>query len=1136
MTGQDDTKGSAAMPASMPDVTGPDIATSASPSSAELRRRRRLNRSGLGTRLFLLLLALVLVVTAVGLSGKPVSLPVWAVVEIESRINRSLATALPDQSIAMGGVDVMLDSDWVPRLRLEDVRLLKKGGQSLVTLPDLRLTLDAGALIRGKVRPTSLRLIGARLAVVRDRDGHFDLSLGAGRMPAITRFSQVFDLADLVFATPFAASLSTVEAEALTITLQDQRAGKTWEVGDGRFALTNRPDQLAAELGLSLVAGGAAPAQAVLTVVSDKGRDTARLSATINGVAAQDLASQVAALGWLGVLDAPISGRVSTTLGAGGVTAMEARLDIGAGALQPQPEARPVAFDRASIALTYDPAQGRIKLTDMSVESPSLRVTASGHSYLVRADGSRITGALVGELPDAYLTQIRFSQVMIDPEGLFQEPVRFSSGALDVRMRLAPFSLDIGQLSLAEDSRRLTASGKIGADAKGWTAAIDLALNQIQSDRLLALWPVTLRPNTRGWLARNVQQGKIFDVEAALRIEPGHEPRLHLGYSFANADVTFLATLPPVQAGYGYSSIDGQSYTMVLTRGTVVPPQGGAIDMAGSVFKVPDITRKPAMAEITLRTSSSLTAALSLLDQPPFRFLQKADRPVDLGQGEARLVTELSLPLQKKVAVKDVTYLASGTVSNFQSDVLVPGRVIRAPSLTVSADTKGMAISGQGQIGKVPFDVTFSQAFGAEAKGRSRIEGSVTLSQTTAEEFGLGLPSGMVSGEGQGQVVIELARDAPGKLSLVSDLNRIGLSIPEVGWSKPAASRGSLRAEVTLGAVPRVDRLEVQAAGLEAQGSVTMRESGGLDLARFERVTLDGWLDGAVEIKGRGAGKDVALAVTGGSVDMRRMPDASARKSSGRGGVPISLRLDRLRVTDSINFDGFAGEFSQNGGLNGDFTASLNGQAAVRGTVVPSPHGSAVRLSAKDAGATLAAAGVFSSARGGSLELQLTPRDDNGTYDGIAKLANIRVKNASVLAELLNAVSVVGLLEQLNGAGIVFNQAEAEFLLTPAAVQVYRGSAIGASLGVSMAGVYQSGSGALAMQGVVSPIYLLNGIGAMFTRRGEGVFGFNYALRGTADDPQVEVNPLSILTPGMFREIFRAPPPVLAPETQGSGG
>ncbi|MEI2686928.1 MAG: hypothetical protein V9G14_12390 [Cypionkella sp.] len=127
-----------------------------------------------------------------------------------------------------------------------------------------------------------------------------------------------------------------------------------------------------------------------------------------------------------------------------------------------------------------------------------------------------------------------------------------------------------------------------------------------------------------------------------------------------------------------------------------------------------------------------------------------------------------------------------------------------------------------------------------------------------------------------------------------------------------------------------------------------------------------------------------------------------------------------------------------------------------------------------------------------------------------------------------------GFLEQLNGEGLVFNNAEADFLLTPKALQIKRGSAIGASLGVSMAGVYQSASDQLTMQGVVSPIYLLNGIGAILTRRGEGLFGFNYELRGKASDPQVSVNPLSILTPGMFREIFRAPAPVL--KGQGTGG
>jgi hypothetical protein len=68
----------------------------------------------------------------------------------------------------------------------------------------------------------------------------------------------------------------------------------------------------------------------------------------------------------------------------------------------------------------------------------------------------------------------------------------------------------------------------------------------------------------------------------------------------------------------------------------------------------------------------------------------------------------------------------------------------------------------------------------------------------------------------------------------------------------------------------------------------------------------------------------------------------------------------------------------------------------------------------------------------------------------------------------------------------------------------------------------------LQLQGVISPIYLLNGLGAVVSKRGEGLFGFNYALGGTADAPQVSVNPLSILTPGLFREIFRRPPPVLS--------
>jgi hypothetical protein len=86
-----------------------------------------------------------------------------------------------------------------------------------------------------------------------------------------------------------------------------------------------------------------------------------------------------------------------------------------------------------------------------------------------------------------------------------------------------------------------------------------------------------------------------------------------------------------------------------------------------------------------------------------------------------------------------------------------------------------------------------------------------------------------------------------------------------------------------------------------------------------------------------------------------------------------------------------------------------------------------------------------------------------------------------------------------------------------------------------MDGVFATDTGRMALQGVISPVYLLNGIGSFLTRKGEGLLGFNYTLGGTAKNPEVSVNPLSALAPGFLRDIFRAPPPDLPPVDGVSG-
>ena len=140
-------------------------------------------------------------------------------------------------------------------------------------------------------------------------------------------------------------------------------------------------------------------------------------------------------------------------------------------------------------------------------------------------------------------------------------------------------------------------------------------------------------------------------------------------------------------------------------------------------------------------------------------------------------------------------------------------------------------------------------------------------------------------------------------------------------------------------------------------------------------------------------------------------------------------------------------------------------------------------------------------------------------------VTDVRLRNAPAIGALLDAISIVGIIDQLQGPGIYFEDVQARFRLEPDRVILSSSSATGPSMGISMDGYYDLAQKRIDMQGVLSPIYLLNGIGSVFTRRGEGLVGFNFNLSGPASDPQVAVNPLSVFTPGMFREIFRRPPP-----------
>lgn len=1081
-----------------------DPTSNAAPTARTRRHRRRWPYWCLAGALAVLTLGVLYLSTA----GASFRAPTWLAERVERAVNRQMVGA----QLSLSGIDVIVDTRLRPRVQMRNVGVFTPDGTELAMVDQVSARLSPQQLFRGAASMRALSISGAIVTVRRNAEGEFNLFVGGQATGAEGDLASVLDAIDKAFAAEPLSTLGEITADHVTISLEDARSGRLWQVTDGRVALSHNDERVSLRVEADVFNGTEDLASTVIAFDALKGTSRASLSAQFQNALAADIAAQSPVLSFLSVLDAPMSGSLRTTIGAdGSIEDLAGTLTIESGALKPTPDTPPIPFEFGQAYMDYDPETQTIALTQLDFESETATLTAEGTALLQDFRG-RWPSTLVG--------QFRVSDVDLQPKGLFAEPMVFDRGAFEFRMRLDPFSVDIGQVSLGPSEQRLLASGRVKAVDTGWSAALDLTLNQISPDRVLSLWPVAVARGARRWISENVISGAVSDLTVALRLAPDRPAKASLSFLFKDAVVQALGFLPPVRGAAGYASFDGKSFTTVIEKGAVEAPQGGAVSVAGSYFKVIDVTAPIEQAEVKLRTSSSVTAALSLLNQEPLAVLDDAGIPVDVADGQAVVRGTLSFPLKQDLSIREVLYRAEGELFNLRSERLVEGRSFASDELSVIADGSEVVISGPATLDGVTVRGSWRQETGPNAVPGSQVVGSLELSQRFLDAFNIALPPGTLRGSGVASMIVDLAPGTAPRFSLASDLNRVALSVPSLDWSKPRNRTGSLEVVGQLGAVPRIDRLALSAPGLSLSGTVDLTATGSLASAEFDRVRVGAWLDAPVTLTGRGA-RPPAVLVNGGTADLR---NTSLNGGGGEGG-PLTMRLERVTVSESIVLRQFRGDFAPGRSLEGQFSASLNGIAPIEGSIIPTSVGPAIRVRSDRAGETLAAAGVLRSARGGELALTLTPTGRTGVYNGQLGVKNTRIFKTPALTDLLNAISVIGLVDQLNAGGILLTDVEAEFQLSPDLLTLYFASGIGPSIGVSLDGLYGLNSNRLDMQGVVSPVYFLNGIGQIFSRGRDGLFGFNFRLTGNADDPRVSVNPLSILTPGAFREIFRRPPP-----------
>ena len=142
--------------------------------------------------------------------------------------------------------------------------------------------------------------------------------------------------------------------------------------------------------------------------------------------------------------------------------------------------------------------------------------------------------------------------------------------------------------------------------------------------------------------------------------------------------------------------------------------------------------------------------------------------------------------------------------------------------------------------------------------------------------------------------------------------------------------------------------------------------------------------------------------------------------------------------------------------------------------------------------------------------------------------------NQSFLDRIFSAGSLTGVGDLLGGSGITVDKLDVPFSSKNEVISIKDSIFSGPAVGGTIDGYVDRPNNQVALKGAIAPAYGINSIvsnipllgDVLASKKGEGIIGVaTYSATGNADEPNISVNPLSALAPGILRRIFQGPMP-----------
>lgn len=969
------------------------------------------------------------------------------------------------------------------QLHVTQAAILDSSGTVLASVDELDMTVSRGRLLIGQIAPVAVILNKPQLRIVRGMDGAIDVALqkpqvfGPPRPDALERQTAA---ADIIFSalrgekdggvlSPL-SRLRRVEARGAMIVVEDQLLHSTWVLPAADVSLSHTRHQLEGSLSFILTDEDGAESEILAKLHWPEDTKMLDINLSVQNFPVHFITEKIPELRRFDVQEMTVTLSAAAQMSpALALNAASLKLASTGGELSVEEysSARPLPIKDIEAEIHYDAQKNAIELVSSSVRLGAL--TAHAKANLALKDGDISGPVTLGIDPAAH-------------------------------------------------------------------AAID------------PIWPDTLRyDSSYEWIVKKISDGKFSDLKAEMNFSAQKAQDtwdvsvkdLVADFAFEEMSVNYRPPMTPVvkAKGKGRFNLDQEKLTVDIESAEI---DGLAVEEAQLEF-INIVTPGAGKADLFVKIAGPFSSALRYVMKEPINLKPKFT-PEQV-KGQIAAAVNVGFPTKKGIKVEDVKVGLTGTLEGGFLPNVVRGLGLSDAKLDLAVKDDQFGAKGNGTLDGRAITLDYAEFLSSKNKPYvSKVTAKLSVDEALRQHFGVDV-SDFLAGPVDATVNYTEFQEERAEANVIADLAPARVFIDVGGYEKTPGTKGtaSFLVELKNDAPTVLTGLKAEAPGLTiAGGSLSFAERGGkTDLAsgKAERFAV-GQTTGAVSFTVTPAGR-YQIALDTQAVDLRPVLDpADPEKDEPYSMPPMQVTL---RAAQAIAIDDHKmsdAQFFLDINKEGAFDAlELRGKVGAGGFALnfkPDAAGvRAFRMTAEDAGATLRAFGVYQNIIGGRLLIEGSSAQGAGDRNikGRGEIADFRVVKAPTLGKLLSALSVPGMIGLLKNDGLAFTKMDADFewlyRQQGSFLALKDGRTSGNSVGLTFEGGFDNAEKTMDVKGTVVPLSEVNKIissipivGQILTGGTGSLIAATYSIKGPQKEPQVFVNPLSVLTPGLLRRIL----------------